>query len=1074
MLCVSCQHVYAYVCGLSSQQPSLMRIRCRCNGHVSIALVDSGATHSFVSRRFVKMHGLKFAESTGLNWQIKNATGDMHSSTAYIPCAQLKLGDVYRCKTKLIVADVEDDIILGKDWLKVHNPSIDWSKDVMVLHADRAKPVVIRAVPEVCDKDDLFAKCDKHSAKPEVLISNLQAKRLLRKSSTAAYCCYIKERLDIDAAAAADSKAGDDCTPVVVEALLNEFADVFQEPSGTPAVHDVHHTIELQEGAKPPYRQPYRMSTAELVVLKKQLTELLDKGWIRPSSSAFGAPVLFARKKDGTLRLCIDYRALNAITVKNRYPLPRIDELFDTVRGASVYTRLDLASAYHQIPMAPGDVHKTAFQTRYGQFEFLVVPFGLCNAPSTCQSLMHKIFAPHLDEFVCIYLDDILVYSRSMDEHLEHLRVVLSALREHKLFAKRKKCEFAKASLSFLGHVLSKDGIQVDVSKVQAILDWPQPTDVHELRSFLGMCSYYRRFVPQFAKVAAPLTDLTRNNRSLQEWDVPQQAAFDTLKHLLTTAPVLKQPDPSKPFVLHTDASDFAIGGVLMQEHDGHLHPCAYYSRKLSEAEAKPGAYGREMLSVVDNVRHFEHYMDGQHVTVQTDHQAIEWFWKQKSLTKQQVRWMAALQAYDLQLKYIQGRANLVADALSRRPDHKSSAKLNVISVASTSLLSGVKKAASNDEKYQQKLALAGAGNLHGHEAVDGVLYNYTKSGHKRIVVPDSAINLKRMIFHEMHDSYAAGHVGYAKTLHRIVQHFYWKKVAADVKAYIQTCPACLASKCSTQVPIGLLHSLPVPEGKWQQISMDFMASLPTTASGFNSIFVVTDRLTKMCQCIPTVNNVTAPAVAELFMKHIWKHYGLPKIVISDRDPKFVCAFWRALFKSLGSKLAFSSAYHPETDGQTERVNKSLEQVLTCHCSAFPEKWDDYLHFAEFTLNSAKHVSTGYSPFYLMYGYEPLCPVSLHDDSVKVQSVMDMLKEMAHHLRVAQHNIQKARQQQTEQANKHRRDHVFHVDARRHGGSTTSVRVEPEIFRLNGVYRLIYYYCGSSSDCGGVVAMEFS
>eukprot|EP00877_Chromochloris_zofingiensis_P000206 jgi/Chrzof1/10186/Cz04g31320.t1 len=765
------------MCGLSLQQPSLMRIHCRCNGHVSIALVDSGATHSFVSRRFVKMHGLKFAESTGLNWQIKNATGDMHSSTAYIPCAQLKLGDVYRCNTKLIIADVEDDIILGKDWLKVHNPSIDWSKDVMVLHADRAKPVIIRAVPEVCDKDDLFAKCEKHSAKPEVLISNLQVKRLLRKSSTVAYCCYIKERLDVDVAAAADSKAGDDCTPVAVEALLNEFADVFQERSGTPAVHDVHHTIELQEGAKPPYRQPYRMSTAELVELKKQLTELLDKGWIRPSSSAFGAPVLFARKKDGTLRLCIDYRALNAVTVKNRYPLPRIDELFDTVRGASVYTRLDLASAYHQIPMAPGDVHNTAFQTRYGQFEFLVMPFGLCNAPSTCQSLMHKIFAPHLDEFVCIYLDDILVYSRSMDEHLEHLRVVLSVLREHKLFAKRKKCEFAKASLSFLGHVLSKDGIQVDVSKVQAILDWPQPTDVHELRSFLCMCSYYCRFVPQFAKVAAPLTDLTRNNRSLQEWDVPQQAAFDTLKHLLTTAPVLKQPYPSKPFVLHTDASDFAIGGVLMQEHDGHLHPCAYYSRKLSEAEAKPGAYGREMLSVVDNVRHFEHYMDGQHVTVQTDHQAIEWFWKQKSLTKQQVRWMAALQAYDLQLKYIQGRANLVADALSRRPDHKSSAKLNVISVASTSLLSEVKRAASNDEKYQQKLALAAAGNLHAHEAVDGVLYNYTKSGHKRIVIPDSAINLKRMIFHEMHDSYAAGHVGYAKTLHRIVQLFYWKNL---------------------------------------------------------------------------------------------------------------------------------------------------------------------------------------------------------------------------------------------------------------------------------------------------------
>jgi hypothetical protein len=303
--------------------------------------------------------------------------------------------------------------------------------------------------------------------------------------------------------------------------------------------------------------------------------------------------------------------------------LPNIEDLFDQVQGAKYFTKLDFDSAYHQVAVEPADVSKTAIVTRYGQFEYTVMPFGLCNAPATFTALMNKVFAPYLDVFVVVYLDDILVYSKSLEEHVQHLRKVLSTLREHKLFAKRKKCEFAKADIQYLGHIISKDGVATDPAKVAAVQEWPVPTDVHAIRSFLGLCSYYRRFVPRFAEIAAPLTDLTKSDvRDIPAaWGDKQQAAFEELKRRLTSTPLLIHADCTKPYVLRTDASDFAVGSVLSQEVGGSLHPIAYHSRKLSPAEAKYGAYAREMLAVIDSLQHFEHYIDGRQVTVESDQQ---------------------------------------------------------------------------------------------------------------------------------------------------------------------------------------------------------------------------------------------------------------------------------------------------------------------------------------------------------------------------------------------------------------------------------------------------------------------
>ena len=348
--------------------------------------------------------------------------------------------------------------------------------------------------------------------------------------------------------------------------VVRDFPDVFPEDlPGLPPDRDVQFSIELKPGTAPISRRAYRMAPKELAELKTQLQELLQKGFIQPSSSPWGCPALFVKKKDQTLRLCVDYRPLNEVTIKNKYPLPRIDLLFDQLAGAKVFSKIDLRSGYHQIKIRPEDVPKTAFTTRYGLYEYLVMSFGLTNAPAHFMYLMNSVFMPELDKFVVVFIDDILIYSKTKKEHAEHLRIVLTRLREHQLYAKFSKCEFWLDKVHFLGHVLSAEGVAVDPGKVEDVLNWKPPTTVHEVRSFLGMAGYYRRFIPDFSRVAKPITTLLKNQTKFV-WSPQCEQAFQTLKRLLTTAPVLAQPDVHKPFSVYCDASYTGLGCVLMQE----------------------------------------------------------------------------------------------------------------------------------------------------------------------------------------------------------------------------------------------------------------------------------------------------------------------------------------------------------------------------------------------------------------------------------------------------------------------------------------------------------------------------
>ncbi|MCO5610779.1 hypothetical protein L7F22_065020 [Adiantum nelumboides] len=418
--------------------------------------------------------------------------------------------------------------------------------------------------------------------------------------------------------------------------FLNQFQDVFIDdiPGELPPKRgDDDHMIELIPGSSPPNKPPYRVSQAQQEEIMRQVNELVEKGMVRPSSSPFCSPVLLVQKKDGTYRMCVDYRALNRITIKNRFPVPRVEDLFDKLQGSTYFSRIDLKSGYHQIRIVDEDIVKTAFRTSFGLYEYLVMPFGLTNAPATFNRMMERIFRPHRN-FTGVFFDDVIIYSKTIEEHKEHLKVIFQALRDNKLYVNQKKSEFFLQEIQYLGHIISKNGIRMDPAKLEVIKDWPNPRNLHEIRSFIGMCAYYRRFIEKFSLIAGPLHDLTKKNVKYV-WTEKRQQAFDTLKQKLISQPVLALPDLSKPFEVQCDACGDCLGAVLLQEG----HAIAYESRRLSSDEQILGIYEKELLAVLHALDSWKHYLLGTPFILRTDHQSLKYFMTQTKLSDKQMRW---------------------------------------------------------------------------------------------------------------------------------------------------------------------------------------------------------------------------------------------------------------------------------------------------------------------------------------------------------------------------------------------------------------------------------------------------
>ncbi|KAL4018245.1 hypothetical protein IC575_021835 [Cucumis melo] len=713
------------------------------------------------------------------------------------------------------------------------------------------------------------------------------------------------------------------------EPVVRDYPDVFpEELPGLPPHREVEFAIELEPGTVPISRAPYRMAPAELKELKVQLQELLDKGFIRPSVSPWGAPVLFVKKKDGSMRLCIDYRELNKLRIKD------------------------------------GDVPKTAFRSRYGHYEFIVMSFGLTNAPAVFMDLMNRVFREFLDTFVIVFIDDILIYSKTEAEHEEHLRIVLQTLRDNKLYAKFSKCEFWLKQVSFLGHVVSKAGVSVDSAKIEAVTDWTRPSTVSEVRSFLGLAGYYRRFVENFSRIATPLTQLTRKGAPFV-WSKACEDSFQNLKQKLVTAPVLTVPDGSGSFVIYSDASKKGLGCVLMQQ--GKV--VAYASRQLKSHEQNYPTHDLELAAVVFALKIWRHYLYGEKIQIFTDHKSLKYFFTQKELNMRQRRWLELVKDYDCEILYHPGKANVVADALSRK-----------------------------------KRGLAEAGQTVGFSISSdgGLLFE------RRLCVPsDSAV--KTELLSEAHSSPFFMHLGSTKMYQDLKRVYWWRNMKREVAEFVSRCLVCQQVKAPRQKPAGLLQPLSIPEWKWENVSMDFITGLPRTLRGFTVIWVVVDRLTKSAHFVPGKSTYTASKWAQLYMSEIVRLHGVPVSIVSDRDARFTFKFWKGLQTALGTRLDFSTAFHPQTDGQTERLNQVLEDMLRACALEFPGSWDSHLHLMEFAYNNSYQATIGMAPFEALYGKccrSPVCWGEVGEQRLMGPELVQSTNEAIQKIRSRMHTAQ--------------------------------------------------------------------
>ena len=1180
-------------------------------------LVDSGATRDFIHYDIAQLLKKEFGyalEASDERMVVKLADGSSLSSNYMIRNVPVQVGEYVMLRDFHVLNMKGIQMILGKPWLTDCNPAIDWTTHVIEFSQsgtryawlpdgsstsyDESELQLIRAadVQDLIQQQEPVMACfllDSSADAKQYTAAGCQAVTL--SDGSRLYVTQVDDstsagKLTPEAAEKAFREqfkpAQDDDTDLsqdMYDKLLNvvkQFPSVtidtgeLSDRNRTVNGSDVKHVVVTEPGSVPPCKQPYRLSPSELTELKKQIDMLLSKGYIRPSSSPYGAPVLFAPKKDnGGLRMCLDYRDLNAITKKDRYPIPRDSDLFDQLQGATIFSSMDLLWGYWQVLMHPDSVEKTAIRTPLGSFEWLVMPFGLTNAPSTFQRMMEAVLRPLQFKCVVIFLDDIGIYSRTHEEHIQHITEVMKLLQSANLKVKLSKCSFFKKKIKYLGHIVSADGITVDPDKVKAVRDWPTPKDNTEVQSFIGLVNYYRRMIKDMARVAAPLTDIMSSPAHFT-WGKPQEDSFLKLKEALTNAPLLALPDMSLPFIVQTDASKRAIGGILMQDVKGNRRVIAYTAKKLSQTESNWATHERELFAYVHAFKSWRHYLatGGSEVRIEGDHKPLTWLKTQKSLSPKQARWLSFLEEFRYTINYVPGKQLPAADAISRRPDmmaslmsqdapqsdrwllrpevfdeyilpygpydmdaatqpdgsdshcfhytddfesidcagmhiyasppysmlerflrhyrecrdtspHNTSAvfllpmfetapwfrhtvgmKLKLVFPAGSDLfvMPSDRKIFYPGSRHsfepvgpvpfdvglfvdeptmdatrsgslfsyllaehldEMLLAVTAQEREEGPEYVrahndsdstivqfaswfrelaaaydvdelaqqlqknpeqksdkyfvqDGLIYYKPANTESPVLyIPSDAVELQRQILAELHDAPISGHLSLEKTVERVQRFFYWKNMRLTVEHYIKSCDECRRAKSRTVKSPGTNVPYPVPEQPWEVMAMDMKTGLPLTDRGHDAAWVFVDKLTRRAHAIPCRKDIDAAGVARLFFDHIFKHHGIPRVIVSDRDPRFISEFWRKLWDMIGTKLNMSTPDHPQTDGSSENYIKTLVTMLRAFSLRNKKDWDLFLSAVEFAYNDSVHPATGFTPFQLDMGRDPATPM---------------------------------------------------------------------------------------------------
>ncbi|KAJ8762999.1 hypothetical protein K2173_023204 [Erythroxylum novogranatense] len=775
--------------------PQTIRVKGNLKGKEVIVLIDGGSTHNFIEQGIVTKLGLPI--DTNRRFQVMIANKDRVDCAGICRGMKLLVHDCWIVADFFVLPSTACSVVLGVQWFANLGPiETDYGKLTVAFNLNSKRHTF-----QGLQQRELEALSDK------------EAHHLLSSSllGTGFFIHLISTELNIE-----DSFK----LHPYIDKILKPHQNNFEKPRALPPVRDRDHRIPLLPDSKPVNVRPYRYPYYQKTKIENQVRELFP----------FSSPVLLVRKANGEWRFCVDYRALNEITIKDRFPIPVIDELMDELFGARYFSKFDLRAGYHQIRVYEPDIPKTAFRTHEGHYEFVVMPFGLTNAPSTFQSLMNEVFRPFLRKFVLVFFDDILVYSKLWEEHLQHLQTVLTILSQHQLFAKEEKCIFGVERIEYLGHILTGDGIEPCSSKIQAVLDWPVPTTVRAVRDFLGLAGYYQ-------------------NKEGFNWTQDAAEAFEHLKQSLSHAPVLRLPDFSQSFVIECDASGSGIGAfviecdasgsgigaVLMQQNQ----PIAFFSEGLKGATLKYSTYEKEMLAIVKSVRKWRPYLLGNSFIVQ-----------QRITTPAQARWLPKLMGYEYRIEYKKGVENTAADSLSRK------AELCFIAVSTPQAV-----------WWQQLQHECGSHPFYASVASnpkaikrDGVWF----FGEKVLLNPSSP--LIPVILAELHDSAVGVHFGFHKTLAR-------------------------RNKTDHLAPAGLLQPLPIPDRIWSDVSMDFINSLPTSG-GCQVIMVVVDRLSKYAHFISMSQPCTSLSVAKAFISNIVRLHGIPSSIVSDRDRIFMSNFW--------------------------------------------------------------------------------------------------------------------------------------------------------------------------------------
>lgn len=896
----------------------------------TLALIDSGAEGQFIDINFAKTHQIPL-HKLGTPIPVRNVdnTPNARGPITHYAIRRTILEGKTIFARYLATSLGKQTIILGLPWLRRLNPKINWTEGTVEIN--------------------------------RVLV----AMELARNQATT------------------DTKTLEQQIP----AFYHEYLTQFDKKSAErfPISRPYDHEINLDDKFIPSDCKVYPLNPKQTQVMDEFINENLRKGYIRSSQSPQASPFFFVGKKDGDYRACQDYRKVNEHTISNRAPMPRTEDLIDQLRGAKYFTKLDLRSGYNNIRIKDGHQWKAAFKTPRGLFEPNVMFFGLKNSPATFQAFMHDILRMEiLEDGVLCYMDDILIYGATLEELRRKTLRVLANLKRNDLYLKPEKCKFETQEVEFLGFIIKPDTLLTDPVKRAGIAEWPTPRTLKQVQSFLGFCNFYRKFVPHFSDIGKPLYSLTRKEAPWN-WSDDCQKAFETLKSILAGEPALLIPDKDKPFILETDASKVATGAVLYQANaNGELQPCGYISESLNEHEQRYEIYDRELLAIVRALDKWTHCLLGapHRVIIWCDHKNLSYFRSYQRLSPRQSRWKLFLSQFDLHITHKPGSLMIGSDLLSRRSDHGEEPPEEAILLPDSlfvqaidlDLATHITTGLTHDTfaKYiRSSLATPPPSpyrnSLQDWRDTDGMLYFKNK-----VYIP-AILTLRRNIVHDFHDLPNAGHPGIFRTLASVREHYYWPGMGVFIKNYVMGCALCQQMKVNTHPTAPPLNPIKADKDAlpFQTVSMDFITDLPMS-QGYDTLMVVVDHdVTKGIVLIPTVKTIDAIGTAALYHAHIYRRYGLPNRIISDRGPQFSSLVFQTLCSRLGIQSKLSTAYHPQTDGQTERVNQEVEAYLRIFCSNSPNSWVPSLPDIEYAHNSQVHSATKVTPFHALYGYNP-------------------------------------------------------------------------------------------------------